>query len=113
MAEITVEKQLELLNEVGEFVKNEINLAATVEDGYYREFTLPIRIAEREYIINLEEYGSTNIRRGLYLEYTSINKSVYLPLPSIPLTDGSKLSPGKNVIEKHDGSITLNPSSLS
>lgn len=104
MAEIAYEKELELLKGVADFIKNEINLAYTAEDGYYRVFEIPVLVAGRPYSIEIVQ----NNIYGLELRYQNQTGSVYVTLPVLDLETEPVIKPGKNIIQKKHGRVILN-----
>ena len=125
LAEATHEKELELLKQVGESIRNELTLAANVEDGYERTFIVPENVIGRDYDIYLINYGTV---LGLELGFgdsltvdtvggaTEIveEKSVFVSLPAMRIKQfGSasdtfcEISKGDNIIKKEDGIIDL------
>ncbi|MFH1590110.1 MAG: LamG-like jellyroll fold domain-containing protein [archaeon] len=80
-------------------IKNEVELANIVEDGYRRTFVLPDYINGEEYNIDLD--GS-----DLTISYKGINFVSFLDLNNTNLT--GYLNKGYNVIAKHDGRVYLN-----
>ena len=111
MVEAIKEKELELLQEVANFARNEINLAATVEDGYYRLFTLPNSVSGKQYTIELTQY---NEFLGLDLSFKNDNRKIFVNVPSVELlvdvkTDPIKINPGTNIIMKQEGKVIINP----
>lgn len=121
MAEATHDKEIDLLRQVGDSIKNEFALADIVEDGYEREFEIPTTIIGREYIIKLTKYGEN--RYGLDLAYEQGGSDVFVLLPMVDFSfavsndysidSGIEISHGpvhnKKIIKKQDGIITLEP----
>jgi hypothetical protein len=88
------EQRVAALNNIGYMVQDEIILAATVHDGYAREFQLP-ETADRF------TYAVSNDATTLTLQ--SGNTIINYPLPEI----SGSLQKGTNVIRK-SGSIAVN-----
>tara|TARA_Y100000031_G_scaffold25122_1_gene26962 strand:- start:13638 stop:14102 length:465 start_codon:yes stop_codon:yes gene_type:complete len=114
MAEATSTKEMLLLREVGDYVKNEISLAATVEDGYERTFETPIDVVGREYYMHLYKTANEDDDRVQYyleLSYLYQNSTIFVNLPYIDLDIGDKekilINNGENLIKKVNGIITL------
>lgn len=89
-----IEKK-ELLKDVVYHVRNEINLAHTVENGYYREFTVPEFLHQYDYEI---------MRRQDEL-IASIDPFSYSVI--IPNITGS-ITKGTNKLRKQDDIVYLN-----
>ena len=110
MAEATTEKELQLLKEVGDYVKNEISLAATVEDGYTRTFETPIDVVGRAYYMDLYKAQTEN-KAQYYLElsYVQDGSPIFINLPYMNMDINTKITinNGKNTISKTNGEITL------
>lgn len=51
------DNDISMLEDLGLFVQNELRLATTAEDGYYREFEIPETLLGKEYKINITNYG--------------------------------------------------------
>ncbi len=120
MQEITYEKESELLQEVGNYIKNEISLAYTAYDGYYREFELPPYIAEKSYSIRIKsnKIDDSNNRLDLELRFENRPNIAVVRLPPLEILsekirqDTFIIQPGKNIIQKRNGIVTLQPSSF-
>lgn len=93
----TYEKRNLILKNTLQSVQEEINLASTSVDGYYREFTLPQTILNLEYEINIIE----NI---VYANTTNQKHAMALPIKNVTGT----INPGTNIIEKENGTVYLN-----
>jgi hypothetical protein len=89
------EQRIEALNDIGYQVQDELLLAASVLDGYERNFTLPT-LADRF------DYTLTNDETSLTL--ASGPASVTYPLPEVTGT----FQKGRNVLRK-DGGLTVVP----
>ncbi len=91
------QKQNREVNELASEIQYEINLALETSDGYYREFSIPEKVANRDYNIRVAE--------GLvYLNTTDGKYAVALPIPEVNGT----LQNGTNTIRKQNGEILLN-----
>jgi len=85
----------ELVYDFGTWLKNELDIASNVHDGYIREITLPDKIEDiLEYSLRV---NTTTI--DIQAEHTQ-----YIGL--IPPVEGF-LQKGKNTIKKNNGKITI------
>ena len=89
------EQRVTALNDIGYMVQDELMLAATLDDGYARNFTIPLK-ADRF------TYNLTNDATSLTL--TSGVATVTYPLPQI----AGNLAQGRNAISKN-GVLTVTP----
>ena len=95
------EQKIQLVNNLGFKIQQEISLAGSVSDGYQRSISIPERVGNKGYTITL------------YTNSFSINYSdeytAEFPIPNI--SSGS-LQPGTNVITKLDGNISIGNETL-
>ncbi len=94
--EIDFQKEYSLLKDVGLMVQGEILLAANVENGYSRRFSVPDKIDVFNYSISL--YNST---------YLVLESKSHLFAVRVPSVNGSIVK-GANLIEKDEGIIKIN-----
>ena len=95
LKDISDEKEFVLVKDLAFKVQNEINLAANVDDGYRRDFTLPQKL---DYV----DYGITINNNTLIVE--SKNHEYVLLIPAVR----GNITKGDDVICKNDGVIELN-----
>jgi len=88
-------KEIIIGEDIATKVEKEINLAANVLDGYSRKFTLPQKLANKEYTIYIA--GNEVIVHTEKQDFWRV----------IPLVIGN-LSNGENTIKKTNGKIYLN-----
>ena len=83
-------------------IRNEINLASRVEDGYVRTFTLPAKIGNKDFTVHLEG-------REVVVAITGEdNQYVELLTTNIDGDDEPDFGPGDEItIEKNSGQITI------
>ncbi|HIH54604.1 TPA: hypothetical protein HA371_05535 [Candidatus Woesearchaeota archaeon] len=94
------EKSDAIANEVMAQVLNEIKIATSVSDSYYREFTLPSKPHGLEYNITLTSSGGD---AELVLGYE--NREMVRFLDNIQA--GSDIQVGSNIIGKSGGVISI------
>jgi hypothetical protein len=87
------------LETIGSILDQEVTLAAQVRDGYNRTFLLPYTVGGEPYTITLPSTTEVNIRSrdSEYLLFLSANVTA----------PGNVLLPGKNVILKQNGNLTI------
>jgi len=115
MAEMANEKELEMLVSVGDFVRNEINLAHVVEDGYERKFEIPATVAGKNYTFEFVRdfdlsSSRTDVYAGFELKFETLDRTMFIQFQPINVTKGNTVEvyPGKNTIEKKNGMIAIN-----
>ncbi len=91
------EKKNVLVNNVIYNVEEEINLAISSDEGYYREFIVPEKIGDSEYNISI-------IDDLLYIKTLDQRFSSALKIPKV----SGQIVRGKNIISKKEGEIYLN-----
>jgi hypothetical protein len=95
---LSMEEEYIHLQDFTDSVRSEILVASQVEDGYYREFTLPQKIADKyEYTIYV------NTTTDNIISNTTNHQQVI----NIPHVNGT-IQKGTNVITKEGGIIYLN-----
>jgi len=97
MMDKTYEKKNIIIKDIVKNVKEEINLAAQSQDGYYREFEIPDKI------IN-DEYGIYLFGRVVYANTTDQKHAIALSTANAT----GILKKGTNIIQKQNGEINLN-----
>tara|TARA_Y100000034_G_scaffold129475_1_gene186018 strand:- start:5601 stop:5996 length:396 start_codon:yes stop_codon:yes gene_type:complete len=93
-------KQKEIISgqDLAKEIKNEINLAARVENGYKRTFFLPQKIGDKIYQINIDE-------REVEITIEDIN---YVELIATNIANAPDLSPGDTIeITKSAGVVSI------
>lgn len=85
------------VKEIALIVQDEIALAAESSDGYYRNFELPVRVANRDYEVN--------VTGGLVFVRTVDGRHA-LSLSVLNVT--GDVQRGNNIIRKVNGSVILN-----
>jgi len=94
--EINSDREYVLLNDILLKTQGEILLASNIDDGYYREFTIPEKAEAIDY--------SLSISNNTFLVLVSGN---HFFEERIPLVNGSIVK-GKNIIRKDNGKIQIN-----
>lgn len=84
-----------MLKDIAVSVKSELNLAASLEDGYQRDFFIPLTIEGLEYNIT---------RENGYLMFASSGAEYTV---NVPQFTGSVVK-GNNMIKKVDGQLEVN-----
>jgi hypothetical protein len=92
---LSSEEERGLVKDLGVMIQHELILSSNVEDGYTRNFEIPLTLEEISF--NME------ITNNVLVVYTDDYESVL----NIPSVNGS-LQKGNNVIRKIDGAIYLN-----
>jgi hypothetical protein len=85
---------------IGDIISQEVTLAAQVRDGYNRTFTLPYTAGEEPYTITLPSQTEVDLRSrdSQYLLFLTANVSA----------PGNVLLPGRNMIWKRNGTLSIN-----
>ena len=108
IGEMHQEKSWELLKSQAGIIKDEITLAAIMQDGYYRVFKVPERLEGINYSIVLLPYNGTNIKRStLILQYVNFSMDTPYVL-SLPDNLKGNVYKGENELRKDNGWICLN-----
>ena len=90
-------KQVETL------VVNELKVAESVTDGYYREFELPQKVNGMDYTIKIiSGVGNTS---EIVVQYNGKERVYYVPQTYV--SNSSRVSKGMNNISKDNGLILL------
>lgn len=90
-------KQVEVL------VVNELKVAESVTDGYYREFTLPYRVSGVDY--NISIFSGPGSTPEIVTKYSG-KERVYF-VPQVYVDGASTVGMGKNNISKENGVILI------
>ena len=88
-----------MAKEIALTVQNEINIASKASDGYHRDFTIPLRLLNLDYDVDIIGQSSVYVR--------SNDGRHALSLPVANVTGNVQV--GDNVIEKDNGVVYLNP----
>ncbi|MFH1425575.1 MAG: hypothetical protein ABIG28_02480 [archaeon] len=96
-ADKTIAQRNLIANDITLTVQNEINLAHSSRDGYERTFSLPDKIQNINYTINLTE-------GFIYLQTTDGNIALAHPVKNIT----GNVQKGDNVIKKVDREVFIN-----
>lgn len=78
------DNEISMLEDLGTFLQNELRLATTAEDGYYREFEIPETLNGYDYTINITDYGGLGFS-DIILRYVnhSFQYSHVLPVGNV------------------------------
>jgi len=91
------QKEFFLLKDLALKLQKEVSIAASVEDGYVRSFSLPDKLENIfDYFIIIKNNTIT------------INSSKTVYIVSIPNTLGKNFTKGTNIVEKINGQIYVN-----
>ena len=91
------QKEFFLIKDLALKLQKEVGVAANVEDGYIRTFTLPEKLDNRvDYFIIIKNNTIT------------INSSKTVYTVAIPNTAGKNFTKGTNTVEKINGTIYVN-----
>jgi len=81
-----------------EEVRNEINLASRVENGYIRYYTLPSKINKKDYTLNIEN-------REININFEGVD---YARLLSTKVTDDNNFKAGSTImIKKMNNEVSI------
>lgn len=115
MAEAMHDKETELLATAAEYVKNEINLAYTAEDGYIRSFVIPENIAGKKYSFEFFKNAKASdtgfdVFDGFGLKFENQDISVFAGTAFLSAAINTKpnIIFGENTIQKINGRVILN-----
>ncbi len=97
MREFKDQKEFFLIKDLALKLQKEVTIAASVEDGYERSFTLPERLEN-----NVDYF--TIIRNNTI----TINSSKTVFSVRVPITFGKNFTKGDNTIEKRSGKVYIN-----
>jgi hypothetical protein len=98
ISNLSMEEEYIQLQDFTDSARNEILVASQVEDGYYREFTLPQKIGDKyEYTIHINQTTDK-------LEINTTNHQEVIEIPHVNGT----IQKGLNEITKEGGTIYLN-----
>jgi uncharacterized protein (UPF0333 family) len=98
VVDISMEEEYIQLQDFTDSTRNEILVASQVEDGYYREFTLPQKIGDKyEYTIYINQTTDQLL----------INTTNHQENTEIPHVNGT-IQKGTNIITKEERKIYLN-----
>lgn len=94
-ADVRNDKDREMLKDIAYAIQAEVNIASAVDDGYERNFVVPLLIESTDYMINITQDQ---------VWATTENAEIVLDVPEIV----GNLTKGGNTIRKTDGIIYLN-----
>ena len=96
MQEYTKERELNVIIKEADMIKNEVYLAATVEEGYTRTFEIRPEADEPDF--NLTQQNNTIILKSLHHEYTT----------DLGVNIAGTLKKGNNTIRNNGGNVSVN-----
>ena len=97
MKEFKDQKEFFLIKDLALKLQKEVTIAASVEDGYERSFTLPERLESNvDYFI---------VIRNSTITVNSTKTVFSVPIPS---TFGKNFTKGSNMVEKENGKVYIN-----
>ncbi len=106
--DIQEEKDRMLIVDVGDVIKNEVDMALFAENGYYRQFSLPTKLGLKNYSINLTpSYIMNSNFSELSIKYVNRTKK-FEHVIFLPKNVNGTIINGKNYIAKRNGIICLN-----
>lgn len=97
MSDKIKERQNNNLKEIALTVKNEIDLAFYSDEGYIREFEVPLDINGQEYEIEI-------INQMVSIKTTDEKYGLAIPVQNI----SGQINKGDNIIKKQNGRVVLN-----
>ena len=95
--DLSNQKESFLIKDLAAKLQKEVNVAASVNDGYYRSFELPERLD-----------GSVDYFVITYNRTLTVNSSNAAFSVRIPIIYGKNFTKGTNTIEKEDGKVYVN-----
>jgi hypothetical protein len=108
LAEIRDNNDRLLLNDIGDYIKSEISLAAGSEDGYYRQFEIPRLLAGKPYkieVVNLSTLGTDFTQLRLSYANYSLLYSYNAKLPMKTKLSIDQMANTTVVISKRDNVV--------
>lgn len=105
----TAQKQ-QLLTEVGDRIESELRTAQVVNDGYFREFELPVLLTDMNYTINIYPYNpplsnNSEIVITFHEYFKGENYSTVRFFYDMDIN----VSPGCNIVNKSGGIVHIRP----
>ena len=97
ISEKTREQGFIEIKELANQIRNEILLASSTTEGYYREFTIPNRIMGKEYSARI-------IQENIYLNTSDGKLAISIPVGNVT---GQPII-GKNIIQRTNTGVLLN-----
>ena len=97
MSDKMVERKNLAVKDIAFTVQNEINLASESSEGYIREFRLPEKVAEKDYVLEIVE-------DMVYVKTSDGKSAIAVPIPKVT----GQVAKGQNLIKKENGEIKLN-----
>lgn len=91
------QKEFFLIKDLALKLQKEIFIAASVEDGYVRSFTLPDKLD------SIVDYSTINTNSSI-----TVNSSKTVFFVRVPMIYGKNFTKGSNKIEKISGKIYIN-----
>ncbi|MBI5392967.1 hypothetical protein HZA96_03795 [Candidatus Woesearchaeota archaeon] len=99
--DVKLEHEFQQLQSIQDYIIQELKLAKTVGEGYYRTFNLPQTIGSEDYQISIENNMSLVI---------TLNEHEYVKI--LPFNVTGNLTQGENNITKQGDTIIFNPDFL-
>jgi hypothetical protein len=97
----------QIADDVADVVESELSLAASAEDGYIREFTLPSTISNIPYSITLLNASATKGNFSAFNITLAISTGVYERVKVMPANVVGTLAVGKNRVVKNLGTANV------
>jgi len=91
------QKEFFLIKDLALKLQKEVGIAASVEDGYVRSFTLPDKLD------NIVDYSTINTNSSI-----TVNSSKTVFFVRVPMIYGKNFTKGSNKVEKISGKIYIN-----
>ena len=90
-------KEVFLIKDLALKLQKEVSIAASVEDGYVRSFTLPDKLD------NIVDYSTINTNASI-----TVNSSKTVFFVRVPMIYGKNFTKGSNKVEKINGKVYVN-----
>lgn len=106
--DVQEEKDRMLIEDISDVIQNEIDMALLAENGYYRQFSLPVKLGWKNYSINLTpSYIMKSNFSELSIKYINRTKKFEHAI-FLPKNVNGTIINGKNYVTKRNGMICLN-----
>lgn len=108
MIQLQEERYYENLRETAEYTETELEIAATMDDGYTRQFDVPRLAFGKNYNITLFNKTGTNINKTfLLVHYIDFSVRAEFTL-AMPANIKGNIYKGQNNLTKVDGTVCVN-----
>lgn len=106
LLDIQKENEASLLEDLGNYVQNELRLAVIAEDGYFRQFQLPATIGGYDYSINITTYIDMN-HTDVIFSYINYTEQMQYVLPVGNITGSIDKAKNTTVTVKKQNNVVI------